>query len=214
MSAACGRALRACRSFHKRAGAFGTSGESVARAASNPFAAGHGDGAPIWRTVDARRKVRDAGRMARHRHKTGQRDRTLNLKPALPQPDGCGKLRAIMFCPLCKAEYRDGFTQCSDCRLPLLATQEEAAAAGVRRLWTGSSRRDFEDILTALAQAEILCHSRETLTTRPGPWLSMLLWQFMRPRSTAVFWVDVREADSDRARQASRHVLDPEPLDE
>jgi hypothetical protein len=26
-----------------------------------------------------------------------------------------------MYCPECRAEYRDGFTECSDCRIPLLA---------------------------------------------------------------------------------------------
>ena len=25
-----------------------------------------------------------------------------------------------MFCPKCKAEYREGFTKCSDCKLPLI----------------------------------------------------------------------------------------------
>jgi hypothetical protein len=121
---------------------------------------------------------------------------------------------AIMFCPLCKAEYRDGFSKCSDCLIPLVATHEEAAGVAVRRLWTGSSRRNFEDILTALANAEIPCHSKETITTRPGPWLSILLWRFMRPRSTAVFWVDVLEMDAERAGQAARQVLDPETPDE
>ncbi len=26
-----------------------------------------------------------------------------------------------MFCPLCKAEYREGFTTCADCSVPLVA---------------------------------------------------------------------------------------------
>jgi hypothetical protein len=26
-----------------------------------------------------------------------------------------------MFCPQCRAEYREGFTECSDCRVPLVA---------------------------------------------------------------------------------------------
>ncbi len=26
-----------------------------------------------------------------------------------------------MYCPQCQVEYRDGFTECSDCRVPLLA---------------------------------------------------------------------------------------------
>ena len=29
--------------------------------------------------------------------------------------------RCIVYCPECRAEYRDGFTECSDCRVPLVA---------------------------------------------------------------------------------------------
>jgi hypothetical protein len=70
---------------------------------------------------------------------------------------------------------------------------------GVRRLWSGRSRSDFEDILTALAEVGIPCHSKETLTTRPWPWLSIIFWQFMRPRSTAEYWVDVLEKDAEKS---------------
>ena len=28
---------------------------------------------------------------------------------------------SIMYCPLCQVEYREGFTECSDCHVPLLA---------------------------------------------------------------------------------------------
>jgi hypothetical protein len=33
-----------------------------------------------------------------------------------------------VFCPQCRAEYREGFTECSDCRVPLIA--EKPATAG------------------------------------------------------------------------------------
>jgi hypothetical protein len=33
---------------------------------------------------------------------------------------------AVMFCPECKAEYRQGFTHCADCDVDLVATQQEA----------------------------------------------------------------------------------------
>jgi hypothetical protein len=34
-----------------------------------------------------------------------------------------------MFCPLCQAEYRDGFTECSDCRAQLVASPQSVQAA-------------------------------------------------------------------------------------
>ncbi len=33
-----------------------------------------------------------------------------------------------MYCPECRAEYRAGFTQCSDCRIPLVAGTPPAPA--------------------------------------------------------------------------------------
>lgn len=32
-----------------------------------------------------------------------------------------GKKGAFVYCPQCLVEYRDGFTECSDCQVPLLA---------------------------------------------------------------------------------------------
>ncbi len=37
-----------------------------------------------------------------------------------------------MICPSCHAEYRDGFTTCADCEVPLVADLAAAAAAGER----------------------------------------------------------------------------------
>jgi hypothetical protein len=37
-----------------------------------------------------------------------------------------------VYCPQCQVEYRDGFTECSDCHVPLLAgTPPEAPAGGL-----------------------------------------------------------------------------------
>lgn len=30
-------------------------------------------------------------------------------------------MEVIMFCPQCRREYREGFTSCADCRVPLVA---------------------------------------------------------------------------------------------
>ncbi len=49
-----------------------------------------------------------------------------------------------MFCPLCHAEYRQGFTRCSDCDVPLVNAQPETD------LGTPDSRSKDEDALVLL----------------------------------------------------------------
>jgi len=39
-------------------------------------------------------------------------------------PDG----RCIVYCPECRVEYREGFTECSECRVPLLPGSAPAEA--------------------------------------------------------------------------------------
>jgi hypothetical protein len=107
-----------------------------------------------------------------------------------------------MFCPLCKAEYRQGFSTCSDCHIPLVSTQEEAAAVEVERLWTGDDRKRSESILDALLDAAIPFRSRETLKSQPWPWISILLFRFMKPRPTFEYAIDVFPKDRDRADAA------------
>jgi hypothetical protein len=107
-----------------------------------------------------------------------------------------------MFCPLCKAEYRQGFTTCSDCHIPLVATQQEAAAVAVDRLWTGDDRKELERILDALLDAGIPFRSKESVKSRPWPWISIIFYQFMRPRPTHEYGIDVFHRDHDRAGAA------------
>jgi hypothetical protein len=59
-----------------------------------------------------------------------------------------------MYCPLCKAEFRDGFLQCSDCHLRLVATKEEAERQSVTRVWRGG-KSELESVLSALQEVEI-----------------------------------------------------------
>jgi hypothetical protein len=107
-----------------------------------------------------------------------------------------------MFCPLCKAEYRQGFSSCSDCHIPLVGTQEEAAATEVDRLWTGDDRTVFGRILDALLDAAIPFRSRESLKSQPWPWISILLFRFMKPRPTFEYSIDILHRDRDRAGAA------------
>ena len=119
-----------------------------------------------------------------------------------------------MYCPLCKAEYRQGFTTCSDCQIALVATQQEADSVAVDRLWTGDNRKKMEKILDGLMDAEIPFRSRETLKSQPWPWLSMLLFRFMKPRPTFEFHIDVMNKDSAKSEEVLRKIEDAEKVDE
>jgi hypothetical protein len=89
-----------------------------------------------------------------------------------------------VFCPLCKAEYRSGFRECSDCRIALVESQAEAESIGAERLWDGDDRSKCDRILDALLVAGIPYSSKELLKKNPWSWISILFWQFLKPRPT------------------------------
>jgi len=105
-----------------------------------------------------------------------------------------------VFCPICKAEFRDGFTECSDCHIGLVASYAEAETIGAECLWDGDDRKKCERILDALLTAGIPYHSKELLKKNPGTWISIFLWQFMRPRPTFHFEIAVLCKDLPRAK--------------
>jgi hypothetical protein len=103
-----------------------------------------------------------------------------------------------MFCPQCKAEYRAGFTQCSDCGVALVETLTAAGSAAVAQetkadsdarelFWSGYDPRIFQQFQMALhgagiefteqSQAVRLGHSK---SVRP-----MEIWTYLRDHSVA-----------------------------
>ncbi|MGA8222245.1 MAG: hypothetical protein WB780_11375 [Candidatus Acidiferrales bacterium] len=71
---------------------------------------------------------------------------------------------ALMFCPVCKAEYREGFRECSDCGVGLvrqLAVDSGAAAKFVgdpdamEVLWAGVDANTSSSIVSAVDAAKI-----------------------------------------------------------
>jgi hypothetical protein len=112
-----------------------------------------------------------------------------------------------MFCPLCKAEFRDGFTHCSVCHIPLIATKQEADQQTVTQVWRGGNKSEFEAVLTALQRAQIPLLLREHLNVRGAAKLA-LLGLVIGPQRThdTEFEIRVLENDADRARQAVRHA--------
>ncbi len=78
-----------------------------------------------------------------------------------------------MFCPQCHAEYRLGFTRCSDCDVDLVdelaqSTSEEAISsstdfsnASLERVWSGDDQAECVWICRRLKDADILYLVRE-----------------------------------------------------
>ena len=105
-----------------------------------------------------------------------------------------------MFCPICKAEYRLGFTRCSDCLADLvesLAGAEETSPNTRRAeeldppelLWSGMDPRPFAAIRQELDAAGIPYNDeRYEASLLPN-----------RPGAPLVIWI--RMADHDRARK-------------
>jgi hypothetical protein len=102
-----------------------------------------------------------------------------------------------VFCPLCKSEYRDGFTECSDCHILLLATEAEASAVPVEQIWKGDDRNRSNEILDALTGAAIPVHSGEKLNKRVWPWVAMAIGTLTNQGSELE--ICVLGADSSRA---------------
>jgi len=65
-----------------------------------------------------------------------------------------------MFCPLCKAEYRAGFTRCNGCDAELVPSLDSIEAASsiettVEELWHGQDHAKFIDLVTELSEAGV-----------------------------------------------------------
>jgi hypothetical protein len=60
-----------------------------------------------------------------------------------------------MFCPLCKTEYREGFTRCADCGVDLVASRsgDNSADDLPELVWRGSDPVAFSRVIAALRAA-------------------------------------------------------------
>jgi hypothetical protein len=82
-----------------------------------------------------------------------------------------------MFCPDRKAEYRPGFTRCSDCDVALVERLEETEihtnkpepSGAAELLWTGTDMQTRDEIIDALETAQITYHERrDQVGSLPG----------------------------------------------
>src|SRR5579863_6547094 len=107
-----------------------------------------------------------------------------------------------MFCPNCKTEYRRGFTECSDCLVPLVenlpADDSGSATAdpgAMEILWSGTDPGFADSLRDALDRAE-LEHRDDSVELG-----------FLRAFPGAVFKISVRTADREAARKVLEDVI-------
>lgn len=103
-----------------------------------------------------------------------------------------------MFCPVCHAEYREGFTRCADCDVALvveLRPEETPSSEEPILLWNGDDPVEYGVIATALQQAGIDFHERFS-------WFHYVE-QFRQQR----FVILVNARDAEAARQALASTL-------
>lgn len=120
-----------------------------------------------------------------------------------------------MFCPLCKAEYRQGYTRCKDCDVELVPQLNSRSAApraeyeSAVLLWRGGDPATFAALIGTLREAHIplfdsLSHNPGVATSSPFP----------SPYDAASsFEVRVRPSDRKRAEHILDALLDQEPED-
>ena len=96
-----------------------------------------------------------------------------------------------MFCPNCEAEYRPGFTRCSDCEAPEL-------------LWTGMDAATRDGIVAALETEKIPYHERRNKVGALRNWPEEVYAIFIHAR-------DHRAADA--ALQAAVRLRESAPDD-
>jgi len=107
---------------------------------------------------------------------------------------------AAMFCPLCKAGFREGFSVCSDCHLPLVGTQTEAQDCSVARLWKGNRRASFEAYLTILQDEAIPHRFTERINGQPALQIQILGFSLLPKRDALWNEYEIFVLRSDLAR--------------
>ena len=92
---------------------------------------------------------------------------------------GC-RLRGVMYCPQCKAEYRQGFTRCADCDVELVGEYMEAVGQLLTkkvvasdeyeaRLWSGEDPHFYVELLARLWNKKVPCYGAPENPPMPKP---------------------------------------------
>jgi hypothetical protein len=123
----------------------------------------------------------------------------------------CSKLPAV-FCPQCKAEYRQGFTRCADCDVDLVYALTGQAGAGPIRegllvqLWAGDDLALHAALLEDLESAGVPFFNNP-VGRYPGARKGIS--EFLVPQPPFGFEVKVLSSDLAVARQILEKLATP-----
>lgn len=116
-----------------------------------------------------------------------------------------------MFCPVCKSEYRQGFTTCSDCHVDLVPeVPTPYSPVAYQVLWSGESAMFQDQLLESLEKEKIgaVGIPRDILFRNSGDMLGVQ----REPRFG--FAVCVQNADFTAASRILEQLLDREPSED
>jgi hypothetical protein len=124
-----------------------------------------------------------------------------------------------MFCPNCEAEYRPGFTRCSDCDVALVERLEETKVHSNKPelsgtpelLWTGTDARMRYAIIEALEASKTLYHERNDKLGAFRNWSEDVYAIFTRARDHRAANAALEAAA--RHRETAPEETDDEPGD-
>jgi hypothetical protein len=116
-----------------------------------------------------------------------------------------------MFCPVCRAEYREGFSLCADCQtqlVPLLP--EKNCGPAVSLIWEGEDPVLHDRLIEQLKEKQIFYVDTPLDAYRRG---RVDLWN-IEPAPKFGFTISVRDADRAEAVRILEKLLDIEPSDD
>ncbi len=101
-----------------------------------------------------------------------------------------------MFCPVCKSEYRDGFTKCSDCGAPLVARpdSDDGDPDAMEILWASNDLSVRGNLLERLDAASIPYKDDTVMSS------------FLPAFPQAIHRIYIRKRDHDAALEMTRGV--------
>ena len=118
-----------------------------------------------------------------------------------------------MFCPICRAQYRPGFTRCSDCDVALVPSvpqPEDMPSGRLEPLWEGDELAVHASLLEELDKSGIRYFDR-ALSNYPG--VRRADYFPIQPMARFGYQVSVLSSDLKTAREILQKLLEQKPED-